>query len=360
MSEKRRLEGVRYQYPAADWFRIAAAFMVIAIHTGPFSMLGEDVDYCLTYCLARVGVPFFFALTGFFVVGRAKEREGLKGAAPFLRKTALLYLVSILLYLPVGWYAGNLSGSFGEALKAVLVDGTFYHLWYLPAVWTGVVIVLLLCRVMGFKGTAALSLLLYILGVFGDSWYGLAEKIPLLPSLYEGLFQFSSYTRNGIFFAPVFLCLGAYTAQNQEKYAGKKDVVPCLFALFLSLALCLGEGWITRSLGWQRHNSMYFMLLFVLFFGMRLLMDVRAPYGKNQKKYIRLRRLSMLIYLLHPLCIIGLRGGAGVLGVKEALVSCSLLYYLLVCLTSAACSGAVLFGYERLRGIISRKRRNDG
>ena len=43
------------------------------------------------------------------------------------------------------------------------------------------------------------------IGVFGDSYYGLIENVPLLRSLYTGIFYISSYTRNGIFFAPIYI-----------------------------------------------------------------------------------------------------------------------------------------------------------
>ena len=43
----------------------------------------------------------------------------------------------------------------------------------------------------------------------GDSYYGFAARVPFLKAFYEGLFTVSSYTRNGLFFAPLFLLLGA-------------------------------------------------------------------------------------------------------------------------------------------------------
>lgn len=51
-----------------DYFRMAAAFMVIAIHIAPFADWSEEADFLLTYCLGRVAVPFFFMTTGYFVL----------------------------------------------------------------------------------------------------------------------------------------------------------------------------------------------------------------------------------------------------------------------------------------------------
>lgn len=50
----------------------------------------------------------------------------------------------------------------------------------------------------------------------------------------------------------------------------------------------------------------------------------------------RLRKIAMYIYLLHPLCIVLIRGAAGALGLEEVFVANMLLFYLEVCGMSAA------------------------
>ena len=57
-----------------DWFRIAAAFLVTAIHISPLEDISAQGDLVLTRILARVAVPFFFMVTGYFVLD--KERPG--------------------------------------------------------------------------------------------------------------------------------------------------------------------------------------------------------------------------------------------------------------------------------------------
>ena len=91
-------------YRGVDLFRIAAAFLVVAIHTSPLATYSETADFILTREIARVAVPFFFMTTGFFVLdSRGRTRS-------FLKKTALLYAAALLLYLPVNVYAGHLDG----------------------------------------------------------------------------------------------------------------------------------------------------------------------------------------------------------------------------------------------------------
>ena len=104
-----------------DGFRIAAAVMVIAIHTAPLSGISEDLDFVITYCIFRTAVPFFFMTTGYFVLapwvrGGEKERRKVRR---FLKSTALLYLVSTVLYVPAAVYSGGApeDGRTWEAVK---------------------------------------------------------------------------------------------------------------------------------------------------------------------------------------------------------------------------------------------------
>ena len=63
----------KYYYPAIDRFKLLAAFLVIAIHTSPLTFISPEADYILARVLARVAVPFFFMVTGYFVLPKALE-----------------------------------------------------------------------------------------------------------------------------------------------------------------------------------------------------------------------------------------------------------------------------------------------
>ena len=123
-------------YPALDAFRLIAAILVIAIHTSPLSDISSAADFILTRIIARIAVPFFFMTSGFFLFKDGTDKEKLK---TFLKSTAILYAVSIILYLPVNIYSGYFSTDMllPNIIKDLIFDGTFYHLWYLPAALSG-------------------------------------------------------------------------------------------------------------------------------------------------------------------------------------------------------------------------------
>src|SRR5699024_1936135 len=119
----------------------------------------------------------------------------------------LIYAAAVVIYLPLNWYNGGFSSP-GEWLQKLLLDGTLYHLWYFPALLLGVVLALNLARLPALAALAA-SAFLYLVGAGGDNYYGFTASVVPLKRLYDSIFLVFSYTRSGLFFAPLFLLLGA-------------------------------------------------------------------------------------------------------------------------------------------------------
>ena len=100
----------RKTYDAIDNFRLVAAVLIVAIHTAPLASFSDTADFLVTYCLGRIGVPFFLMVSGFFVLAPyQRNRLSANGRAwqgiwKFLKKTTILYVVSTLLYLPIKIY----------------------------------------------------------------------------------------------------------------------------------------------------------------------------------------------------------------------------------------------------------------
>ena len=322
-------------YGWLDRFRLIAALLVIAIHTSPLGSFSPEGDFFLTRVLARIAVPFFFMVTGQFVAaGFINEeivpgKKGLRSCASckmpwrYLRKILFYYGISIVLYLPAGIYAGHYQDmTLVSVLRMLLFDGTFYHLWYFPACLLGILVLYLMSRFLNLRDILVLSGLLYVIGLSGDSYFGLVQKVPALEALYEFFFSLSSYTRNGIFFAPLFLALGVWCGRDSRHGAAVH-----LTSFVLSFLLMTGEAFTLRHLSWQRHDSMYLMLVPVMLSLYRTLLCL-SGFSKSPAKY--LRSMALWIYILHPLLLIAVRGGAKVLHLTPLLVDNSLIHYIAV------------------------------
>ncbi|MGI6005307.1 MAG: acyltransferase family protein, partial [Christensenellales bacterium] len=303
-------------YPAVDIFRLAAAFLVVAVHISPLASVSGTVDFIFTRIIARIAVPFFLMATGFFLLpGFAKGTDFIFGdrLKKFFQKTLLLYGAATAIYLPVNLYAGHLTGAStaADVLKAIVFDGTFYHLWYLPALLIGVPIAALLLAKCRKKTALMAAVLLYALGLLGDSYYGLAQMIPPVRFLYDNvLFHLFGYTRNGLFYAPLFLMMGA-SLGAAEKRPSRAALGAGLAASFSLMTL---EALLLKAARWQRHDSMYVMLPPVMFFLFSLLVSVRGTARPH------LRDFSMAVYIVHPLALVMVRGAARAAGLTPVIV----------------------------------------
>ncbi len=340
----------RKNYAGIDFFRFFAALLVIAIHTAPLSFWNNDLDFLLTYCFGRIAVPFFLMTTGYFVLApHVLNGFGKKETMHhYLIKNTGLYLAATAFYFPLMLYSHNLPHSIAEFLKSLLFDGTFYHLWYFPAAVIGCNLILFFAA-RSMKSAVIFSAAAYITGLLGDSCYGLVKDLPIISDLYDGIFQISSYTRNGIFFTPVFLLLGVFIA-IPGLCCSKKA---CIRGICISLPLLFLEGFLTYSAKLQKHNSMYFFLLPVMYFLFQLLLTIpgKAPAW--------LRNCSMLIYIIHPAVIVLLRGIAKTANLTSLLVDNTLMHYFCVCLLSVAIVTGIRFLLERRSVYVSKRTRLD-
>lgn len=330
-------------YGGLDRFKLAAAFLVVAIHTSPLASFSGEADLILTRVLARVAVPFFFMVTGYFGLPRYIFSHSMDKRPVFkmLNKHLILYFLAILLYLPVNLYAGQWENvSPGGFLRMFFFDGTFYHLWYLPAAVMGILLVWLLGKRLPFGALVGTTMLLYLVGLFGDSYYGLTAQVPFLKQVYDVLFSVSSYTRNGLFYAPLFMVMGAAAARETAGHFRKVGTAGAGFVI--CLVLMTAEGCLVHGLGLWRHDSMYLMLPPVMYFLFRLLLSVKAAPVE------RFRKISTGIYLIHPLCIVLVRGFAKAVPAAEPFVENSLLHYVAVCMASLVGTCTIVSFSERM------------
>ena len=319
-------------YGGLDRFRIIAAILIVGIHTYPLLLFGEGINFMFVHVFARIAVPFFLMVTGYFLLPRYLVANGsdTRPLTNFVRKTGLLYLSATLMYLPISIYAGHFSVDNLPAtiVRMLIFDGTFYHLWYLPASILGVVLVYVLGRKYSFPTIFCIAVGLYFIGLLGDSYHGLVAGIPLIGSAFEAGFSLSSYTRNGLLYAPVFLTLGAGIAMTKKHMCIKASTAG--FAVFMAIMLI--EGAVLSHFGIQRHTSMYMALVPCMFFLFHILLA-----GKGQSSPL-LRQVSMWIFISHPMFIILVRGAARFLGLTALLVENSLVHFIAVAALSTAFS----------------------
>ncbi|MDD7637099.1 MAG: alanine racemase [Clostridiales bacterium] len=163
-------------------------------------------------------------------------------------------------------------------------------------------------------------------------YYGFTNMFPAVKSLYDTLFHIFSYTRNGIFYVPIFLVMGAWFGHTPQR----RKRIYNIYGFLISLLFMIFEGMTLHILDVQRHDSMYLFLLPCMFFLFATVLSIA-----KQPAPI-LRSISTWIYLLHPLMIVLIRGIAKLIHGQAILVDNSLIHYIAVCFLS--CIFAYIIG----------------
>lgn len=317
-----------------DLFRVIAALLVVANHTSPLAF-APQADYVLVQIFSRLTVPFFFMVTGYFVLPRLEHAS----PGPVLKKAFLLYALALLLYLPLNLYKG-LPNRPVEWLRFLLFDGTFYHLWYFSALLLGLGLMALLVRRP--RWVLPVAGLVYLLGLTGDSYYGLG----LLRGAWDGVFPLLGQARNGPFLALPFLVLGWVLAKHPPRLSRRQYAVGTL----LALGCLLAEGLMVQRLELARYSVLYLSLPPAAWFLFRWLLALELPERPG------LRPLSTAIYLLHPWVIVLVRGFAKLTGTVPLLVEQPLVHFFAVALSTALLGGFVCLCRQYLPSRYAGKR----
>ena len=324
-----------------DIWRFIVSFLIVAIHISPFDKISPEFDFFFTRILGRIAVPLFLMITGYYILdGALKDKQVL---VDYTKKILKIYLLCILLYLPINIYMGSFKNiDIITILKDVFINGTLYHLWYFPALIVGVWITYYLVKKLGRKKALIATILLYIIGVFGDSYYGITIMNQITKNIYEFIFNIFDYTRNGLFYVPIFICLGHIVKTDTRKNTKLNLLYALLFFILIS-----AEGSILHYYNLQRHDSMYLFLLPLMYFLFYYLMD----HSKTSNK--KIRNIATYIYIFHPLFIVGIRFVSGIIGMDKIFVENNLILYLLVCITTTIFA----FLIEKIKEVVKNERK---
>jgi len=331
------------QFLSLDKARLIAACLIIMVHTFPLEMINANLSFLLSEVFCRIAVPLFLMITGYFIIKKSLKDK--KVLIDYTKRILIYYIISVIIYLPINVYNGVLSNlTFLGLLKGLFITGTFYHLWYFPALILGIWITYFILKHMDEKRASIIFVILFMIGLLGDSYFGLIKGIGFLENFYEIIFKISDYTRNGLFYVPIFLYLGYLTDVSKLKIEKKKNII----LIIVSLILMLIEGYLLHSQAYQEHTSMYLFLVPLMIFIFMYLINNPG----REEKY--LRRVSTVIYIIHPWFIVLIVKLSGLLKLNKYLTDNTIIHFLLVFILTVSFS----FIFEYLLEKVPKKKLN--
>lgn len=292
-----------------DVGKFVLSIFVIAVHTSPLKSVSFTANLILVSILSRNAVPLFFMISGYFFyykrgtstikIGRFTVNEYYY---KYVKRMLAVYLVWSAVYLfdVLNRYY------FGSTIPLPLfillyvywatVYGTYYHLWFFPSVLFALTVVHYGSKYISLKKILAISLVLYFIGLFGDSYYGLIQNIPWIDGFYQTIFFLMNTTRNGLCFALFFVTLGALMSQQELHLTPKKSGIYTL----ISLLFLAAETFALFTYSKPRDFNIMIGLIPTAYFGFQFLLGLDL---KMKWNYKFLRDSSTVIFFSHPLFI---------------------------------------------------------
>ncbi len=293
----------RAEYKGLDIVKFIMAVLIVVLHTHPFDGISGILNFSTADVLGRVAVPFFFAATGFLLERKLTDNRGDMGLVigKYVKGILKLYLVWTVIYFPIILCYGKVTSSERGLKYAILaffrdtvLNGSYVHLWYLPATAVGVVLAFYAVKWLGMRKAGVLFAILYSMGLLTQSYFGVLLKIldqdGVIWDLLLLVKKVMATCRNGVFFGSVFIYTGIAAAKRPVEMMRKK----ALSGVILSVVLLWIEEVCLYRYGVVREPDMYWMLVPAAYFLLCTALQIRT-----EKSTVWFREMSKNIYFVH-------------------------------------------------------------
>ena len=286
---------------SVDIFRYLCALFVVAIHIKPFYDINENLGNLVCNVICRVGIPFFFAVSGYFYIQKLEENK--KPFIPYVKKIVITYSFWSVIYFALRFVSGYYSGItdfIWDFPKSYFITGSSYHFWFFPALVYAVCVTTLFYKAKLQKLLLPVSIILYIIGCLGFSHYEIGIRIPLIKDMitspvYNDL---SRIFARGI---PFFVSgLAVFKLKQNVRILNKKANL--LATWFIGALIWILEIVIIKSLGLKA--SFIISPGLYIFSVVTLIVLINSPMPKFEKLSVTSRVLANFTYYAHPIFII--------------------------------------------------------
>lgn len=283
-------------YGMIDVLRLVFAIAVASIHTMAFKSLNENLWIATSMGVARLAVPFFFIVSGYFLYNRIQSTKEPKST---LKRLLTLYVLWVLIetvtLTPV--VLSNLNMPIRIIIQRFLFVGITGSLWYISSLIITIFIIAPLLKKDKVVLLLIIGFALYLFGTTGDTYNGFYENTMVYP-LIKGYIGIFFLPQIGITESILFITLGAaiskYKLNEKIKNAGLLSI--------LSIVLLLVETFILNKTGIAKDANMYLSAIIAV----PLIFIWAINYSKNisAKVYKACKEYSIGIYCSHQIIMI--------------------------------------------------------
>lgn len=292
------MENQAKRYDTVNILRMVCAYLVIIIHFMAFQVFGDGARYITSEFICRIAVPFFFITAGYFFYPKVNQKRYLK---QYILKLSKVYVIAIIVYFAAystqffqDIYQEFSNGGLRHFLVTLLANGFPGTLWYFPTLIISIVVFYIFLKKDLIKLLIGVSVILLLIGLMGDSYYGVIANTPFA-QIVEGYNFIFDNTRNGITFGVPFLTIGALINKNKLDEKIKNSGI----LLIVTGLIFGGEAYFLMHSGIPKDYNIYFSA--TLFVSVLFIMALNSKIKLSKKVSDYLREMSLWIYVYHIL-----------------------------------------------------------
>lgn len=280
-------------YRWVDVFKFFFCICIIAMHSNiPF-----PGNYWTEKLVFRLGVPFFFVASGYFLSMSCGTRGTEVAVKRYCLRLLELLAAFSAIWIPQFWIDCAISkiGTVG-ALVSTLQHILFFPnnaLWYIQASVVGALLLAPFIRKHYTRMAILIGLVLYGFALLCNNYFFLIQNTAVR-SVIDTYTKICLAPHNGVFVGFLYLALGVYT----HKYLSSQPVALLWRLLGICYALYIAEVLLISKTTTQVDDGAFYVMQIAV---APLLLSIllRVPDHFDSSKTILMRRLSTGMYLLH-------------------------------------------------------------
>jgi len=283
-------------YGMIDVLRLVFAVLVVSIHTMAFQSINENLRIANSMGIARLAVPFFFMVSGYFLYNRINSEKEPKST---LKRLLILYvswvLIEIITLFPM--VLSNLDAPPIFLIERLLFMGITGSLWYISSLIIAIFVISPLLKKDKILLLIIIGFVLYLFGATGDTYYGLFEKTMITPLIngYTGVFVMPQIgITESILFVSIGAAVNKYKLNEKIKNAGLLSII--------SIILLLIETFVLNKTGIAKDVNMYLSAIIaaplILIWAINCNINISTRISKACRDY------SLGIYCSHQIIMI--------------------------------------------------------
>lgn len=302
-----------------DVCRLVAAVWIVTCHADIFIECDEGIYQFFARFIPRVGVAFFFGMSGYYYL-KSIEKKGIfqKQMCSLLKVytawSVVYYLASFVVNVVMG---DEPIGQFlVERVVFFVTRGSYSHFWFFTAIIYATILSTLFYKLLGQKGLRILtyvSLVFFVIGNLGSSYYEIGMRIPILSRVISADRDAFEVFRGIFCMGLPYYMMGYFLNQWEEKLLQmEKGKIRNLFIIVAGLYF--GESFLLSNVWkWYQYPEVFITLYPFAFIILAVLLRNPKPEWKSFAGIAK--RLSGYMYYIHPLLILMIQIGAELLGI---------------------------------------------